>query len=221
MTVFVAAGDAGAFGCQRFDLADHRLTATWPADDPNVVSVGGTLLSVRSDGSYLSETGWEDLLQAAGGGGGLNPIDPRPGYQQGPGVDNRFSDGKRQFPDVSAAADPDSGFFAVTPNPQTGRPEPNVVGGTSAATPFWAASMVLIQQFAKHRGVNKLGFVNPLLYRIAASSRGQGAFHDVTLGGNRFHSCTPGWDYSTGLGSPDVGRLARAIVAQLKATPAA
>jgi kumamolisin len=221
MSVFVASGDAGAFGCQRFDLGDHRLAATWPGDDPNVVSVGGTLLSVRSDGNYLEETGWEDLLQAAGGGGGLNPVDPRPGYQEGLGVDNKFSNGKRQFPDVAAAADPDSGFFAVTPNPRTGQPEPNVVGGTSAATPFWAASMVLVQQFAQQQGVDKLGFLNPLFYRIASSSQDAGAFHDVVLGGNRFHNCTPGWDFSTGLGSPDVGRLAQAIVAQLKAQPAA
>jgi subtilase family serine protease len=216
MSIFVAAGDAGAFGCQRFDLGDHRLTATWPADDPNVVSVGGTLLSVRGDGSYLSETGWEDMLQAAGGGGGLNPTDPRPAYQQAPGVDNDRSNGKRQFPDVAGAADPDGGFFAVTPNPKTGQPEPNVVGGTSAATPFWAASMVLIKQFAQEQGAGKLGFVNPVLYRIASAPRGARAFHDVTLGGNRFNNCTPGWDYSTGLGSPDVAGLAEAIVAQLR-----
>jgi kumamolisin len=221
MSVFVASGDAGAFGCQRFDLGDHRLTATWPGDDPNVISVGGTLLSVRSDGGYLQETGWEDLLQAAGGGGGLNPVDPRPSYQQAPGVDNRFSNGKRQFPDVAAAADPDSGFFAITPNPRTGQPEPNVVGGTSAATPFWAASMVLVQQFAERQGVDKLGFLNPVFYRIASSDPGAGAFHDVILGGNRFHNCTTGWDFSTGLGSPDVVRLAQAIVAELKAPPGA
>jgi subtilase family serine protease len=216
MSIFVASGDAGAFGCQRFDLADHRLTATWPSDDPNVVSVGGTLLSVRNDGSYLGETGWEDMLQAAGGGGGLNPTDPRPSYQQGPGVDNDRSNGKRQFPDVAAAADPDSGFFAVTPDPKTRQPQPNVVGGTSAATPFWAASMVLIKQFAQKQGVRSLGFVNPVLYRIASSSQGSSAFHDVKLGGNRFNNCTPGWDYSTGLGSPDVAGLAKAMVAELK-----
>ena len=216
ISVFVAAGDAGAYSCQRFDLADHRLTTTWPSDDPNVISVGGTLLSVRSDGGYLGETGWEDMLQSAGGGGGLNPVDPRPTYQQGLGVDNQFSNGKRQVPDVAAVADPDSGFFAVTPDPQTGRAEPNIVGGTSAATPFWAASMLLIKQFAQTQGVGKLGFVDPLLYRIANSAQGPQAFHDVTLGGNRFNNCTPGWDYSTGLGSPDVAQLANAILAQLK-----
>ena len=131
-------------------------------------------------------------------------------------MDNQFSNGKRQVPDVAAVADPDSGFFAVTPDPQTGRAEPNIVGGTSAATPFWAASMLLIKQFAQTQGVGKLGFVDPLLYRIANSAQGPQAFHDVTLGGNRFNNCTPGWDYSTGLGSPDVAQLANAIVAQLK-----
>jgi subtilase family serine protease len=221
VTVFVASGDAGAFGCQRFDLSDHRATATWPGDDPNVVSVGGTLLSVRQDGSYLEETGWEDQLEASGGGGGLNPQDPRPAYQQAPGIDKPESNGNRQFPDVAAAADPDSGFFTVSPDPQSGAATPGVVGGTSAATPFWASSMVLIQQFAQQQGVKRLGFVNPVLYRLASSSDATKVFHDVVLGGNRLHNAAPGWDFSTGLGSPDVFELAQAMVTELKKNPAA
>jgi kumamolisin len=45
-----------------------------------------------------------------------------------------------------------------------------------------------------------------LLYAVAAQPGG-GAFHDVTTGGNRFHDAGPGWDYVTGLGTPDVARL--------------
>jgi hypothetical protein len=44
------------------------------------------------------------------------------------------------------------------------------------------------------------------LYEIAAVE-GSRAFHDVVGGGNRFHDAVPGWDYATGLGTPDVGRL--------------
>jgi len=92
---------------------------------------------------------------------------------------------------------------------------PALVSGLTLP-PLAAASMLLIKQFAQTQGVGKLGFVDPLLYRIANSAQGPQAFHDVTLGGNRFNNCTPGWDYSTGLGSPDVALLANAIVAQLK-----
>jgi len=92
------------------------------------------------------------------------------------------------------------------------------IGGTSAAAPFWAGSMLLIEQSARNRRAGPLGFVAPLLYRIAASdSRTAPAFHDVVLGGDRLHDATEGWDYSTGLGSPDVANLAEAVVARLRA----
>ena len=89
-----------------------------------------------------------------------------------------------------------------------------VVGGTSAAAPFWAGSMVLARQLAEREDAGRLGYLNPILYRIA--SRDPSAFHDVTKGGNRLYNATEGWDYATGLGSPDVSRLADAIVDELR-----
>src|SRR6185436_5156504 len=100
----------------------------------------------------------------------------------------------------------------------TGQRVQAVIGGTSAAAPFWAGSMLLIEQMAKNRRAGPLGFVAPLLYRIAADDDpATPAFHDVVLGGDRLHDATPGWDYSTGLGSPDVANLAEALVARLSA----
>ncbi|MDP9342502.1 MAG: S53 family peptidase [Actinomycetota bacterium] len=213
ITVFVASGDTGAFGCQRFDLTDTRPVPLWPGDSPNVVSVGGTLLSIRQNGSYLEETGWEDILSGSGTGGGVNPVDPLPSFQRGVADAAQNPRGHRQVPDVAAAADPDSGFLTIFPDPKTKRTVAGVVGGTSAATPFWASSMLLIQQFAQQQGAGALGFVDPLLYRLAAST--PSAFHDVTIGGNRLESCGPGWDFATGLGSPDVFALAKAMLASL------
>jgi len=78
--------------------------------------------------------------------------------------------------------------------------------------------MLLVEQFAKTRGVERLGFVAPLLYEIAATDDPAApAFHDIVLGGDRLHEATKGWDYSTGLGSPDVFNLAGAVVARLRA----
>jgi kumamolisin len=218
LSIFVASGDAGAFTCQRRFLEDHRLTTEFPSDTPFVISVGGTRLATTANGTYAAEFGWEDSLSNGGGGGGINPKDVRPAWQKGPGVRNKFSNGKRQLPDVSASADPDSGFWVVT----GGQAFP--IGGTSAATPFWAGSTVLISQLAKrnHVGVRanktgKLGFIAPALYQLASTKQPFPPFHDVVGGGNRYYDAGPGWDFSTGLGSPDVWNLARDLIRFLRA----
>jgi kumamolisin len=211
INVFVATQDSGAYTCERIDPADHTIVTSWPGDSPWVVSVGGTLLSVRQDGSYLREAGWQDELSKGGGGGGLHPTEPRPDWQVGPGVDNEFSNGNRQVPDVSAAADPDSGFAVVS----EGKVSP--IGGTSASTPFWAGVTALLEQKAKKEGIDRIGFLNPILYQLGLSN--DPPFHDVVLGGNRFHNATPGWDYSTGLGSPIVSKLVDQTIAYLKQNP--
>ena len=213
ISVFKSTGDAGAYQCQVFDPTIDRLSLDSPAGSANMITVGGTLLSVRSDGTYLSEQAWSDTLERSGGGGGVTKYVQRPSWQQGPGVDNPDlnPDNKRQVPDVSAAADIDSGFLVC----HQGDCSP--VGGTSAATPFWAASMLLVQQYAQKQGAGKLGYANPVLYKLAAGDKRGDVFHDVVRGNNRYYQATPGWDFATGLGSPDVAGLAREYVAQLQA----
>jgi kumamolisin len=49
-----------------------------------------------------------------------------------------------------------------------------------------------------------VGFVNPALYALPASS---GAFQDITEGDNNGYSAGSGWDPCTGLGRPDGARL--------------
>jgi kumamolisin len=163
----------------------------------------------------VSESAWEDVLSGAGGGGGFTTGDARPSWQVGPGVNDAYSNGRRQLPDVSADADPGTGWVVYWDG-RFGE-----FGGTSAATPFWASSMVLIEQYAAANGVRRLGFVDPALYAVAYSRQPFPPFHDVTFGGNRFYQATPGWDPATGLGSPDVYNLARDMVAYLRGHPAA
>lgn len=208
ITVYVASGDAGAYDCQHSNPDDTRISVDWPSSSPNAVGVGGTLLNVRRDSTYLSESGWEDPLSNGGGGGGLSTFYDRPAWQRGPGVQNRFSTGRRQVPDVAASADGDSGWFVITGG------EAAQIGGTSAAAPFWAGAMLLVAQHARREGAGRVGFSAPLLYRIAA--RRDSPFHDVTRGGNRGFRATRGWDYATGWGSPDVERLADAVVRELR-----
>jgi kumamolisin len=179
-----------------------------------VVAVGGTSLSVGADGGYAGETAWEGTLENDGGGGGLSTIFRRPSWQRAPGVIDRFSNGFRQIPDVSANADPLTGWSIVS-NGSLGP-----VAGTSAAAPFWAGAMALIAQYARQQGVSRLGFVDPMLYAIASTPQPKPPFHDITVGTNRFYPATPGWDYATGLGSPDVNNLAQDIVRYLQSHPA-
>ena len=214
VTMFVASGDSGSYDCQRENLADHRLSVDWPAASGNVVAVGGTRLNIGSDGAYLSETGWEDQLSDAGGGGGFSVAEPRPTWQTGPGVLSSLSNGHREVPDVSADADPSTGWSVYSQG------HAGEAGGTSAAAPLWAASVLLIEQYASSQGVPRLGFADPLLYTLARFPQSFAPFHDVTVGGNRYYQAGPGWDPATGLGSPDVFNLARDLVAYLHAHPA-
>jgi kumamolisin len=210
INVFVATGDQGAYQCQQFNITDHQPCVAWPAESPSVIAVGGTLLDIQSDGSYLEEAGWQDTLSSWGGGGGVSERFPRPPWQKGsvPGVTNRYSNGRRQIPDIAGAASQASGTYVVF----GGQAEP--VGGTSASSPFWAGYTALVSQLAQQRGSGKLPFLNTVLYRLAGSKQ-RSVFHDVTRGGNRFYPSTPGWDYATGLGSPDGFRLAQAIVREI------
>jgi subtilase family serine protease len=210
ISVFVAAGDTGAYTCQDATDNNHSLSVSWPSSSPFAVSVGGTSLSLTTTGAYVGETAWDDTLEQMGGGGGLSIDFNRPAWQVGPGVANRFSTGMRQLPDVAAAADPWSGWDTYTGGAMT------VAGGTSAATPFWAASMAVVAEYAGHHGDGQLGFVDPILYALAARPQQAPAFHDITIGGNRYYPASRGWDFATGLGSPEVANLARDVVAYLK-----
>ena len=120
----------------------------------------------------------------------------------------------RQVPDVAGPADPASGFYVVYTEPGQGLVS-GQVGGTSAAAPFWAASMALTRQLAGQRGIDSLGALGPTLYAISAEQPAGAVLHDVIRGGNLLHEATPGWDYATGLGSPRVSPLANAIVEYL------
>ena len=217
LSIFSASGDDGAYSCRRVAISDDpferdlAVDALWPASSASTIGVGGTFLSVRVDGTYISEAGWEEPLSGAGGGGGLSRVTDRPVWQLGVGVDNAESNGMRQIPDVAGPSDPSSGFFVVYTDPGQGLVN-GQVGGTSAAAPFWAASMALTRQLGATEGVDSLGALGPTLYQVSAEQPPGAVFHDIIRGGNLLHDAGPGWDYSTGLGSPRVAPLARAII---------
>lgn len=222
-TVFVATGDTGAYACLQAAQIQPASTlpsgftslgVQTPASSPYDVSVGGTRLELRANGSYLTESAWGDPLRRDGAGGGFSGSEPRPAWQQGPGVSEPTRDphGLRGIPDVSGPADPTSGFLLCQTNPGASSPTCGAGnGGTSAAAPFWAASMLLVQQYAEshHAGALARCFAAPILYDLARTHQPVPPFHQVTLGNNGYYPASAGWNPATGLGSPDVFNLAQ------------
>jgi kumamolisin len=103
----------------------------------------------------------------------------------------------RGVPDVSADADPETGYDVRIDGTDT------VIGGTSAVAPLWAGLIARINA-AKRSSV---GFINPLLY--AAPS----ALKDITSGNNGNFAAGSRWDACTGLGSPDGAKIATLLEA--------
>jgi len=154
----------------------------YPSSDPLVVAVGGTSLTLNSDASYSGETTW------SGSGAGSSTGFSKPIWQQGLG------DSMRDAVDVSYDADPNTGVLVV----QGGREFQ--VGGTSAGSPQWAALVSL----ASEANSKNYGSINANLYPVSS-------YHDITSGSNGFFTASVGWDYPTGLGTPDANAIVNAL----------
>jgi subtilase family serine protease len=198
---FAAAGDDGNWADAEF---------VWPADDPYVVSVGGTDLETSAAaGPWASETGWEDT------GGGISPNKfPIPSWQTAAAAGcAQCSKKYRNGPDISANAN----FTFYVCADQTAC-SANKYGGTSFATPMWAGYLALAnEQYLTNGSSSTLGFINPALYAIGAGPNYDTDFHDITSGGNSFGS-TVGYDLSTGLGSPNGNALVNALAGTVAAS---
>ena len=185
ITVCVAAGDNGS-GDADDDGTDH---VDFPASSPHVLACGGTRLLAR-DGAIAGEAVWNDGTAGGASGGGISACFAMPSWQIGLNVTRRDSTGKltmRGVPDVSANADPDTGY-AIRVDGMA-----SVVGGTSAVAPLWAG---LVARINAAKGCSA-GLINPLLYRAP------GALRDIAEGSNGNYQATVGWDACTGLGSPN------------------
>lgn len=215
IAMYAASGDSGAYDCN-----DNNLAVDSPAGDPNITGVGGTTLQLNN-GAYGSESVWSNPSdtqrspKGAGGGGGISSFFKQPGWQTGPGVKNQYSNGNREVPDVSADADPATGYAVYCTAPAAGCPSSGwiTVGGTSAAAPLWAGSTALINEYLQQQQKPRLGFANPVLYGLANAQTQYPPFHDVTSGTNLYYPATPGYDQASGWGSPDIYNIARDVAA--------
>ena len=206
MSHFVASGDNGAYTCGE----DQDPAASFPATLPTVTAVGGTSVFESTTGTYFKEAAWGSPIDETGTGGGPSQIYPIPDWQKA--VEDANGHGFRQVPDVAADADPITGFHIVFGGEDT------QAGGTSAATPLWAATVALIDQDLKKKGLREAGFANPALYWMGANETRLPSppFHDVTVGNNLAYNAAPGWDFATGWGSMDGAALDAAWVTYIK-----
>ena len=185
---------------------------SYPAVSPNVLAVGGTDLSIATLANGFSvissETGW------LGSGGGISVYEStQPTYQNGVVTQTTTN---RANPDVAFDANQASGvsvYDSFTPGSAT---IPWFqVGGTSFATPAWAALIAITDQgrvLAGQGTLDGLGQTLPQIYALPA-----GDLHDIVTGnngdptGHNGNPAGPGYDLVTGRGSPD----ARRVVADL------
>lgn len=207
ISTFVASGDCGAFGAGQYGTK----VVDFPASAPWAIAVGGTRLTTDPlAGTRQSEVVWGNsspdkttCSNTWGSGGGVSgePSFTIPTWQKGPGVSNTYSTGARQVPDVAAAAINISiyysGLWLMT-------------GGTSAAAPIWATGTDIMNQALAAKGKALMGGV-PTIYQLANSSNYSKLFNDVTSGNNQYYPATPGWDFTSGWGSPNFDQIATAL----------
>jgi subtilase family serine protease len=237
--LLVSSGDAGDNSG-----ATGKVSADYPATDPWVTAVGGTTVALDGANTVAFTAGWEsggntqsgttwvpqsdkDGPFAGGAGGGVSGLYERADYQSR--VPNTYGTGKRTIPDVSALADPNTGFAIGYSDASAGYIEV-VAGGTSLAAPLVAG---LVGDAQQAQQVERLGFLNDALYAQGAPVADvtpvkAGVWTDVmpSFGGvtvpttrgsylvdvdahpQSLQSAT-GWDPVTGIGTPTSGFVTR------------
>ncbi|HZO94500.1 MAG TPA: protease pro-enzyme activation domain-containing protein [Candidatus Baltobacteraceae bacterium] len=244
VAVFVSSGDQGAQTCAPYETGAQagNPCISYPADDPNVTSVGGVLVPLNDAGQYVGPiTGWGEQTfsstgQGGASGGGVSTLVPTPPWQYGPGV----STAGRNQPDASLEGDPNSGVAVVLYASLGG--ELADYGGTSVAAPEMAAMWALVLQACAQTSScgtaggtygYRLGNAAPHFYKIYNDANAYpSSFYDVTFGNNGVVPCqqsgtcpkgstpTPapgytagtGYDHVTGIGVPFARHLIQAVV---------
>eukprot|EP01133_Synstelium_polycarpum_P001425 gene1425-1653_t len=207
VSVIIADGDAGAsdLGGAPMGTSDcNALYADWPSQSPYVTAVSSTFFTPNAEPiCYISPLngGVDCSLNAPGEisvsvdhgmmwttGGGISNTSSRPWYQDTfvteyfdelANLDlvppaSLYSAGGRSYPDVATVG---HNLFIVNDN------EWMTVDGTSASAPIFGGMVTILNDVRMNAGKSPLGFMNPLLYKIAVDH--PEAFYDVTVGNNR------------------------------------
>jgi len=215
---------------------DHAHTARWPAASPDVVGVGGTTISTDESGKVIYEHAWnarptDDRI--VGGGGGISGAEKEPAAQIAYGIPNDPKQ-MRGTPDVAYYASSFTQIAVYNTAPHAKEDEHawhpgwHGSGGTSAGAPQWAALLAIANSMraAQHKaplsqyvgsGENAKFGKGTLAALYTVGKLHPEAFRDITEGqnGDCGAECMagPGYDYVTGLGSPQANVLIPDLVA--------
>lgn len=232
ISVLVSTGDQGATACS-IDMPWGRNAASlysvqYPASSPWVTAVGGTNLRLNPQNEIVEEIPWNNwvlmgkyqgdpLIDLWAATSGTSAWFKQPEWQRGVGFDLPAGNLKRGriVPDVALLADSTPGYAYFNSG------EWQLSGGTSAATPLMAGGVAVMNQGLRAKGQSRLGYLNPLLYRLGHREEVRSrVYQDVTSGNNdtmwqtlggygAYGTVTPqfmaipGFDGVTGWGSPD------------------
>ncbi|HME03512.1 MAG TPA: PKD domain-containing protein [Solirubrobacteraceae bacterium] len=194
--VVITAG-AGDYGYDNWDYVPEGLEApekpSMPASLPTVVAVGGTSLELNANGTRESESVWndngppsrKDVELPAATGGGCSTLFTAPLWQQeAPGWANTGCKTMRLVADISAVADPLTGFAvydsyncgAICEKSGLGKGWVTL-GGTSLSTPF------VTGLYALAGGSGGVPYPALTLYGHIGQEL---SLYDVTQGGNGY-----------------------------------
>jgi subtilase family serine protease len=232
-TLFSSTGDTGAscpiIGLPVVGSGNGVITQVypglnWPAASPWAVAVGGTDLT--GDGNTpehrFTESAWEYT------GGGNSTSEPAGSYQTGVASTNCLFDPNgnpyvpvagaagpicRSTPDVASISGDVVTGNGLLVNDDNGADSQGA--GTSLSSPLWLGVWTRIQAAAP---TNKgLGFANYPIYKLAQSSGGRD-FYDVTVGDNLPYPAKPGYDNTTGWGTPEISQIMQDLTGRLTPT---
>jgi len=229
ITLISASGDSGANGRTDPYCTENHLNPPYPAASPYITSVGATQIDQASgksnipspppgcSGRACASSGYEEAVSYSqarfASGGGFSFVAATPAFQQ-TAVNNYLKSGVplppsgyfnaagRGFPDIAAFG---SNVLIETQG------SIEAVGGTSCSSPIVAGVITLLNDYVIQKTGKPLGFISPLLYKMAADH--PPAFTDIVVGDNHCteggcsstcygFQCAKGWDPVTGLGSP-------------------
>ena len=228
--VFAASGDNGATD------GTHSLVVDFPAASPAAIGCGGTHLEIAG-GKRTLERVWNDGSAGGATGGGFSKNFSAPAFQ------HRYlpqTGAGRGVPDVSANADPQTGYRIFVDGSW------QIIGGTSAVAPLMAGLIARCNE----KGKRSIRNLNAQLYgsaparaarRVARQGNSAGRrrgdvaarrieqhqssvaavpvpnyFTDIIVGDNRAvgkqgYIALPGWDACCGLGVPNGNLLLQSV----------
>jgi len=195
VVITASAGDGGYYD---WDVISEGFAAPekpeTPASLPTVVAAGGTSLKLNENGTRNSESVWndsgrpshtEEFKQYSATGGGCSTLFTAPSWQQNvPGWTNTACGSKRLDNDISAVADPYTGFD-VYDSYNCGKTCEKggigkgwvTIGGTSLSSPL------LSSLYALAGGSGGVGYPTATLYSHLGQSF---SLYDVSEGGNGY-----------------------------------